>query len=93
MYMLFSQRRQNNFITRKSDDGGNITASCKVPDLRGEVEGVGLRCGRALYAFDVLIACADKESEMGVLCQASTHQQWVGEQGVQGGEETLQVKV
>ena len=56
------------------------------------MEGVGLRCG-VLDAVDVFIACADKESEMGVLCQASIHQQWVGEEGVQGGEETLQVKV
>lgn len=41
----------------------------------------------------MFIACAHKESEMGVLRQTSIHQQRGGEEGVQGGEEALQLKV
>lgn len=55
--------------------------------------GVGLQCGGVLDAVDVLIACSHKELEMSVLCQASIHQQRVGEEGVEGGEEARQVKV
>lgn len=70
------------------------TRLCTVLGLRREGGGgVGLRCGGVLDAVDVLIACAHKELEMSVLCQASIHQQRVGEEGVEGREEVRQLKV